>query len=211
MHRCTSRGFTLVELLVVVSIILLLISILLPSLQAAREQAKVAVCLSNIAQVGRVLNSYILDLDEPPIFTVGDSGSWCTWAYGGWSGRNRAYWEDFLPAFNIPTDQRPLTMYALKGKSVAVSDDPLEPTEEMPADGSSEKRSMGRPEICVGRWDFPHFAALTVFGPATDWPVLTCPMTCGKQSFRDSPIANLRCKSASNARPLLPCPKIAPC
>src|SRR2546423_2054500 len=44
-------GFTLVELLVVIGIIAVLIAVLLPALSKAREQAKVAACLSNVKQL----------------------------------------------------------------------------------------------------------------------------------------------------------------
>jgi prepilin-type N-terminal cleavage/methylation domain-containing protein len=63
-RRARALGFTLVELLVVVSIITLLLGILLPSLSRAREKARITKCLSNLRQISSAMHYYFGEYND---------------------------------------------------------------------------------------------------------------------------------------------------
>ena len=77
--RRPRHGFTLVELLVVIGIVALLISILLPSLNAAQRQAERVACAANLRTIGQAYAMYTSESKGkyPPVYTnLGPNGPW---------------------------------------------------------------------------------------------------------------------------------------
>lgn len=64
MSKKRISAFTLIELLVVIAIIAMLMAIMLPSLRRARDQARQAVCKSNLRQFGSALGLYVADNND---------------------------------------------------------------------------------------------------------------------------------------------------
>ncbi len=156
-----NSAFTLIELLVVIAIISLLISIMLPSMSRAREQSRAAVCLSNMRQLGILMQAYTNDdAAEQPIpihpMMMRETGSAWLWrtandfTWGGRDGQHAYVREDsdeiwltgdergyIPPGLDCPAydmARRPLNRYML-GSGFTGSERDEMPVFECPSDG----------------------------------------------------------------------------
>lgn len=99
-----SEGFTLIEALVVITVISLLTAVLLPALMGARLLAQRARCSSNLRQIALAWDMYLLDHSD--MFFQGRNGNV---NYGGWIRDLGYVMQQYL---GIPMWPRPLNPYA---------------------------------------------------------------------------------------------------
>lgn len=135
--RSCEAAFTLIELLVVVAIIALLISILLPALQRAKEQGRIAVCASNARAICQAGAAYRMEFSDFPwvlpsgyqtngtaySFSILTEFIWgggmpdkvnTQWVYGGFSPAgpaNSANGTGGTDVYKLPPRFRPMNPY----------------------------------------------------------------------------------------------------
>jgi len=109
-----SAGFTLLELLVVAAIMAIMAALLLPALGRAREQARRAVCTSNLKEIGIALHLYLNDyrdtfpVAQDPVST--DPYAWL-WMGRGWRGLLESYLSRERRVLHCPCDLRAIEQW----------------------------------------------------------------------------------------------------
>ena len=127
MQKCHRRAFTIIELLVVISIIAMLVGMLLPAIGKARDNAQVSVSKNNLRQISTALSTYAADWADRQVTYVrdnlglygGDVTVYSDAIYGsgaggvdahppmivGWAWSNGEYtgpWGVFVDTGNVP-------------------------------------------------------------------------------------------------------------
>jgi prepilin-type N-terminal cleavage/methylation domain-containing protein/prepilin-type processing-associated H-X9-DG protein len=115
------RGFTLIEFLVVVAAIGILAAILVPSLNSALESAKATKDLSNLRQIGALMQSYLNDKDQVLPATATWPGTTATPVlYPKYVGTRRIFQSPFDKRPSLETDLAPVS-YSINTNMYAAS------------------------------------------------------------------------------------------
>jgi prepilin-type N-terminal cleavage/methylation domain-containing protein len=120
-HDRPHRGFTLVELLLVVGIIAVLVALLLPAIAKARESSRRTQCMSNLRQLGSAMMLYTSEHNgrlpnSNPVNTVGD--------YAATNEVLVALNDNYIkapPIFHCPSDKDDVPQKIVTADSISIA------------------------------------------------------------------------------------------
>ncbi len=146
-------GFTLIELLVVIAVIAVLVGLLLPALNRARETSRLATCLGNARQITAAAVMYS-DANQgrwpvmpAVVMPQASHVDFCSWQYGGKDSHR--FWKPyFRGACHIPASKRPLNPYLYPDISFnkEAGKEPIElPVFRCPSDKGTYQRTFNHP------------------------------------------------------------------
>lgn len=159
-----TKAFTLVELLVVIAIIGILVALLLPAVQAAREAARRSQCKNNLKQLGLASLNYESAKGHLPPSALVDLSVTSTANNGSWGVHGRLL--DYLEEGNL----RDLVDLEAGWDSQSSIDNVLVPGFQCPSDPNASEQprtfSDGRPTLWPTNYGF-NFGTWFVFDPTT--------------------------------------------
>jgi prepilin-type N-terminal cleavage/methylation domain-containing protein/prepilin-type processing-associated H-X9-DG protein len=104
------RAFTLIEVMVVIAIIIILAAILIPSLNSALESAKATKDLSNLRQIGALMQAYLTDKDQVlPATATWPGTNGTPVLYPKYLGTRRVFQSPFDKRPSLETDLAPVS------------------------------------------------------------------------------------------------------
>jgi prepilin-type N-terminal cleavage/methylation domain-containing protein len=148
--RFNRRAFTLVELLVVIAIIGILVALLLPAIQAARESARRSQCIDHLKQIGTAVHTYHDVKKQFPTGRNGRNQFTVSWAYYILPQiEEQAIYDAYEPTkpaddlANAITMRTPISIYACPSRRPATADRNFDNNDDPPAADKRGVASLG--------------------------------------------------------------------